>query len=60
LERGVEARSGQGSPAIYATGESDVADPSEVLPRRGKTSVPAEKQPRQDPLNIIFDKALIL
>ena len=41
-EQGVEARSGHGSPAGWSIGESDEADPSEVLPRRGKTSVPAK------------------
>ena len=28
-------------PRAYRVGESDAAHPSEVLPRRGKTSVPA-------------------
>jgi len=33
-------------PQVMSTGESDEADLSEVLPRRGKTSAPAE--PRLD------------
>ena len=45
FEQGVEARSGQGSPPLCfakrSSGESDAADPSEALPRRGKASVPA-------------------
>ena len=34
--------------------ESDAADPSAVLPRWGKTSVPAKAQTRQDPQNLLI------
>ena len=34
-------------PRAYEVGESDAAHPSEVLPRRGKTSVPVRNMPRQ-------------
>jgi len=44
----VEARSGHGCPSINNVRQSDAADPSEVLPRRGKTSVPARNAPSQD------------
>jgi len=46
IERGMEARSGQGCPAITKSGRATPADVSEVLPRRGKTSVPAKAQTR--------------
>ncbi|KPK98380.1 MAG: hypothetical protein AMJ95_04350, partial [Omnitrophica WOR_2 bacterium SM23_72] len=54
FERGVEARSGHGCPAIYEVRQSDAAETSAVLPRWGKTSVPARNKPRQDPLNSKF------
>jgi len=46
-EPGVEARSGHGCP-LYMSWQSDAADPSAVLPRRGKTSAPAKKQTKAD------------
>jgi len=42
-EQGIKARSGHGCPSLYEVGQSDAADLSEVLPRRGKTSVPARE-----------------
>jgi len=42
-EQGIKARSGHGCPSLNEVGQSDAADLSEVLPRRGKTSVPARE-----------------
>jgi len=43
LSQDVKARSGHGSPARCEVSESDAADPSAVLPRRGKTSDPKKE-----------------
>jgi len=47
FERGVEARSGHGCPAIYEVGQSDAAETSAAAPRWGAASVPARNRPRQ-------------
>ena len=39
----------QGAGTDPPKAESDAADPSAVLPRRGKTSAPARDKARQDP-----------
>jgi hypothetical protein len=51
FEQGVEARSGQGCPAIYKVRQSDASRPERSFDTAlGKTSVPARNKPRQDPL----------
>ena len=52
FSRDVSARSGHGSPGyLRSPARATPADPSAVLPRRGKTSVPARKQDKTDAKN---------
>jgi hypothetical protein len=53
IERGVRGcRAGTDHPGFKIISESEAPQASEILPRRGKMSVPAKAQTRQ-PLNLI-------